>query len=258
MGVGFALGRLHTYLDSKGHESPIGFGLKASVLFLSFMLLVPFAWQANQLSNTISKNTSRDLESERQRKEFKINREKIKALLSNNAGNEQTILQNMASETDDRTILIPIAENIHVSPKTLDQLSRSNDLGVALTVARHKSTRPETLRWLFNEHTYPSYFYNALSGNVNTPQNILEELYKQRSRNRGIASGLAGNSKLPSALLNKLSKEPKKHVLDILLDRADVTCIQIANILETVKSLKKKNIFRLLDKATDMAKKCPN
>ena len=256
MAGGFVLGYLHTrylYKKQNGHAS---FGLKLSLMILSALLLLPFIWQAHELSETIAKNTSRDNEALRQREAIKDNNDRLELALSRNPGKEVAILKQRINETQDRTQLIPIAKNSYASPEILEQLSYSSDLGVVLSVVRNDRVTQETLLRIYHEHNYPAYFYVDLSKNKKTPADILRQLYEQRSLNSGITRNLARNPQLPQDLLNHLIIEPDKHVLKNILERADITCQQIEKALVTINRLQADNIAGLINKAESKMKKC--
>ncbi len=255
-GIGFVLGKIHAeYLYRKQNNKPVTIQ-KSSLIIFSLLVIAPFIWQVSVLLNTISKNNLRDIEVVRQREAIKNNIRKLDNLLSESPGREEDILKEKASETEDRTELIPIAKNKHASSEILNKLSRSADFGVVLSVVRNWNTAASTLDWIYKNHTYPPYFYTGLSSNPNTPKKILKELYEKRFQNTGIALQLARNPKLPEDLLNKLINEPRKYVLLSILDRSDITCEQVNKVANTIKTLKEKDISWLIDKSKNSMKSC--
>ncbi len=255
-GIGFVLGKIHTeYLHRKQNNKPVAIQ-KISLIILSLLVIVPFIWQMSALLNTISKNSARDIEAARQREAIKNNIRKLDKLLSENAGREEDILRERVNDTEDRTELIPIAKNKHASSEILNNLSRSADFGVVLSVARNRNTAENTLEWIYKNHTYPQYFYADLSSNPNTTKKILRELYEKRFQNTGIALQLARNPKLPEDVLNRLTSEPRKYVLRDILDRSSITCEQVNMVANTIKILKETDISWLVDKSENNMKSC--
>ncbi len=253
---GFILGYLHTRYLIKKQNGQVSSGLKMSLFILSALLLLPFIWQANELSETVAENISSDNEALRQREAIRANSDQLKVLLSANPGNEATILKRMMTETQDRTQLIPIANSPYASPEILEPLSHSHDFGVVLSVVRNEQVTEAILQRIYHEHQYPAYFYVDLSQNKKTPLTILRQLYKQRSQNSGITRALARNPQLPADLLSHLATEPDKHVLKNILKRTDITCGQIETALETISELPANNIAWLNEKAQSLMQKC--
>lgn len=254
--IGFLLGKIHTdYLLQKKNNETIA-SQKISLIILSLLVIAPFIWQGNVMVNTILKNNASDIESARQSEAIKHYTKTLDRLLSGNPGKEKDILSELASKTEDRTKLIPIANNKHASAELLDKLSRSSDLGVVLYVVRNRNTVETTLNWIYKNHTYPFYFYAALSSNPNTPPAILRELYEKRIENTGIARQLAANPKLQEDILNKLTSEPGKYVLRNILNRPDLTCEQSRQAANTIKSLKETDVSWLREKTKNRMKNC--
>lgn len=254
--IGFALGKFHTdYRLKKQNGIPVVLQ-KVVMIVLSVLIIVPFAWQANQLEETITKNNASDKENTRQREAIKSYTQSLKQLLSENPGREAQILEDKASQSDDRTKLIPIAQNKYASPVLLNKLSQSEDYGVVLSVVRNRNTEPETLEWIYNNHSYPAYFYNGLAANPITPLYIVREIYNMRQQNTGIVLSLARNPSLPDEILVQLINEPNKHLLRRLLDRTHIRCAHLDLIWESINKIKDSDISRVVKKLENKRETC--
>jgi len=80
----------------------------------------------------VDQDKARDREYARQSTAIKDNAKELARLLSASPGRESDILRQEAANTNDRTLLIPIAECTHASADLLETLSRSTDSGVRL------------------------------------------------------------------------------------------------------------------------------
>ncbi len=255
-GLGFLLGKIHTdYLERRREDSPAWMH-RIAMIVLSVLIAAPFIWQAKALNDTVAKNKARDIEHARQSEIIKKNYKELAALLAQNPGREAEVLRQKMRAAKDRTELLPIADNRFATPEMLEELSRSNVLGVVLTVVRNRNTSVNTLERVYKTHTYPFYFYVALSANPKTPDYILRELYENRHKNGGIALRMAKNPKLPKDLMDRLTDEPNKYVLRNILDRPDTTCTQVARVIETIGRLEDRNSGWLMDKAEKKARSC--
>ncbi len=254
--IGLVLGKIHTsYLQRKQNNRPLAVQ-KIGMIILSLLIITPFIWQVTVLLNTVSKNKSRDIENARQREAIKNNIKELDILLTENPGREVDILKEKVGQTQDRTKLIPIAKNMYASSEILNKLSLSTDFGVVLCVVRNRNTSKKTLEWVYQNQTYPPYFYTGLSSNPNTPKEIFKELYDKRSQNAGIALQLARNPNLPCDILNELTNIPRKYVLRNILDRSDITCEQVKSVRHTMNKLKDTDIRRLIDQSKDRMESC--
>lgn len=255
-GIGLILGKIHTeYFRQKQRNKPLAIHRSGLIIF-SLLILMPFIWQANVLLNTISKNNLRDIEVARQRVAIENNINKLKKLLSENPGREVDILKEKADETEDRVELIPIAKNEHASSEILNELSRSADIGIVLTVVGNQNTSEKTLEWLYINNTYPAAVYPSLSSNPKTPKKILRELYEKRHQYTLIAWQLARNPELPEDILNKLVNEPRGRVLLHILGRSDITCEQVKKVINTLEKLKDTDISWLIDLSEKRMESC--
>lgn len=255
-GSGLILGKIHTeYFRRKQRNKPLAIHRSGLIIF-SLFILMPFIWQANVLLNTISKNNLCDIEVARQRVAIENNINKLKMLLSENPGREVDILKEKAGETEDRVELIPIAKNKHASSEILNELSRSADIGIVLTVVGNQNTSEKTLEWLYINHTNPTAVYPSLSSNPKTPKKILRELYEKRHQYTLIAWQLARNPELPEDILNKLVNEPRGRVLLHILGRSDITCEQVEKVINTLEKLKDTDISWLIDLSEKRMESC--
>ena len=254
--IGLALGKVHNnyLLARQAHRLTKSYS--RNMIMLGVLLLMPFAWQVYSILGTLSKNKARDIESARQSMAINENTKELASLLSANPGKESNILSQRAAQTNDRTVLIPIAKNTFASADLLETLSRSTDFGVVLTVVRNKNTTSKTLEWIYKNHRYPKYFYVSLSGNPNTPDTILRELYDKRARNSGIAWNLARNPILPDDILTKLTHEHNKYVLRDILNRPHLSCEQVNNVVSTANTIQDDDLAWLMDMARSRMEDC--
>lgn len=254
-GIGFTMGKIHSaYLYRKKTRDSI-LVLRSGLLVCMCLITFPFIWQGYELIDTIQDNKSHDLEADRQRKAVESNTSQLKALLADNPGKEVDILRGKLLHAKDRTELIPIAESEFATPDILAELSRSQDFGVVLTVVRNRNVVADTLEWIYLQHTYPSYFYTALSSNPNTPKQILSGLYLKRHTNTGIVRGLSGNPNLPKDILIKLTKEPDRFALGKIINRSDLNCELANRVMHTIKAQENSDIGLLIDKAKKLQKR---
>ena len=254
--IGLALGRArHHYLLARQAHSPAG-SPRRNMVILGVLLLIPFAWQAYAALETLSKNKAQDMESARQSKAITENTKELASLLSASPGKESDILGQRAAQTNDRAVLIPIAGNTFASADLLETLSRSADFGVVQTVARNKNTASKTLEWIYRNHRYPPYFYMNLSGNPNTPDAILHELYDKRAENGGIAWNLARNPNLPGDILTKLTLEQDKYVLRDILNRPHLSCAQVSNVVSSADKIHDNDLAWLMEMARSRMEDC--
>lgn len=253
--LGLALGKAHrSYLRARQAQPPAG--SRRNMIMLGVLLLLPFVWQVYATLETLSTNKTRDMESARQSAAIKENTQELASLLSASPGKESDILSQKAAQTTDRVMLIPIAASPFASADLLETLSRSTDFGVVLTVVRNKNTASKTLEWVYKNHRYPPYFYMSLSGNPNTPDAILYELYGKRAENSGITLSLASNPRLPYDILTKLTLEQDKYVLRNILDRSQLTCAQVSNVVSSVNAMHANDLAWLTDKVRGRMQGC--
>ena len=226
------------------------------MVILGVFLLMPFVWQVYATLETLSKNKARDSEYARQSMAINDNTKELARLLSASPGKESAILGQKAANTNDRTVLIPIAESTFASADLLETLSRSTDSGVVQAVVRNKNTASKTLVWVYRNHNYPPSFYMSLSGNANTPDAILHELYGKRTENGGIAWNLARNPNLPGDIVTKLTLEQDKYVLRDILNRPHLSCAQVSNVVSTANTIRDNDLAWLMDMAKKRMEDC--
>ena len=209
-----------------------------AVISLLILLLISFyGWQGLSTHQIRDKNKQTDIESSRQRDAIKNNKLELASLLAEHPGNEEKIIADKVKNTDDRTWLIPLAGSQYTNTETLNTLAHSKDFGVVTTALRHNNIAPETIVWVFKNHTYPSYFFTTMSRNKNTPVWLLEYLYEQKHTNYGIAAALAINPSSPTTLINKLVIKPDRRTLESLIKNPFVTCPQLINLKGQLPSL---------------------
>lgn len=209
-----------------------------TIISLLVLLLISFyGWQGWGTYQIRDKNKQRDIESSRQRDAIKNNKLELALLLAEHSGNKEKFIADKVKNTDDRTWLIPLAGSQYTNTKTLNTLAHSKDFGVVTTALRHNNIAPETIIWVFKNHTYPSYFFTTMSRNKNTPDWLLEYLYEQKHTNYGIAPALAINPSSPLTLINKLVINPDRRTLESLIKNPLVTCLQLRNLNGQLPSL---------------------
>ncbi|MGB5340413.1 MAG: hypothetical protein WBO06_15120 [Gammaproteobacteria bacterium] len=223
-------------------------------------LVGALAVQLHGWHDTRQLNQSRDQEVERQRAEIKANKRTLAARLAAAPGREAQIIEQLAAETDDRTWLLPLASNPHTSALTLDRLSQSADLGVALSALRHVNVPSEAIVRVYRTHSYPDYFFSTMAGNVNTPAWLLAELYQKRAQNYGIALALAGNPNTQAGILDKLLAGTDPRILKRLVENPALSCAQLHEVQVRLQDEKTgrldsslaKALARCREKGTDL------
>lgn len=254
--TGFILGKVNAaFLRKNKNNDPAGL-LKTALIILSLLLVAPYVAQTYALMNVFTKNKASDVKAAEHKKLLTQNFRKIKRLVSENPGREKQLLESLAKDTRDRTLLIPIAKSNFASPELLDRLSKSTDLGIVLTVVKNRNTTVETLVWVHKNHSYPSYFYSTLALNPKTPPEILHELYEKRDQNRGIPLGLARNVNVPKEILEKLLSVRDKYLMRDILKRPDLTCEQLEKVNETIGAIEDGRPDWLNDLSNQKTKTC--
>ncbi|MGD2083601.1 MAG: hypothetical protein PVF91_11580 [Chromatiales bacterium] len=208
--LGFALGALHHRRRLAVARGVSAWPWSAGAALAALGLATAFAYQAYAWHEIRQINAGRDAEVERQRQAIRANEAKIGRLLAAHPGEEGRLIAEMVEGTDDRTLLIPLAGRPETPPEVLDRLVRHPDLGVALTALRDPDTPAESIAWLFDNHSYPDYFFSTMAAHPNTPVRILRELYAKRAQNTGIARGLARNPSTPPDVRERLDVGGKR------------------------------------------------
>jgi hypothetical protein len=175
-------------------------GMTLSALAIAAIL----GFQTLQWYETGKLNQARDRETERQRQAIRSNSLRIEQLLGAHPGEEARLISREAAGVEDRTLLIPLARSPFAPTDLLDRLSRSPDLGVALTAVRNPNISQEALIRIYREHTYPGYFFSTLADHPRTPPWMLAELYEKRNQNIGIAPALSRNPNTPFEIRKQL------------------------------------------------------
>jgi hypothetical protein len=205
--LGFALGHLHHRRRLAGARGGHTSGWSAAIAAAVLGLAGVWGYQAYGWYGIVQTNAARDAETQRQRLAIQANKERIARRLAESPERAGEIIAEMVEETDDRTLLIPLASRPETPPEVLDRLVRHPDLGVALTALRDPDTPAETIAWLYEHHSYPDYFFSTLAAHPNTPAPILRELYAKRAQNTGIPRGLAANPATPEDIRERLRAE---------------------------------------------------
>ncbi len=232
------LGISHYFYNLKKKNNETGKVALLLMIIFGILVLIPYYYQTQYWFKEIKQNKEFAENSKKQTLALEDNTLKLKVELKENPGKELGILESLANTTD-RTQLIPIAKSKYASIELLDELSKSNDLGVVLTVVRNQNTSAETLERVFTSHSYPDYFFNDLASNPNTPIVILEDIYKQKHKNSGIAQNLVKNPVTPKIILEKLSSETEVRVFHAFVKRLDSRCDFLDEMKERINPKQK-------------------
>ena len=152
--------------------------------------------------------------------------------LNENPGRQREYMDSIIrARMTDRPFLLAALDYDSISPDILDTLATSSDRGIALEAVRNPRTQAATLRKVYEQKTYPDYFFQALAGNPNTPPEILGKLY----RNPGVISSLdiwlAGNPSTPRDVLEQIATKTKdESVITRLLQNPAVDCALLGSI----------------------------
>lgn len=255
-GIAYALGTMHHSLLHNQKKDAPSQGIKVRIGVLIVLLLFPYTWMGYNLFDTLATNKARDNERERQKVAIMENTKHMEVILKKNPGREDAVLVNMANKTNDRTMLLPIAQSEFAPPELLDKLSRSTDFGVTVSAVSNPNALPESLERVYRTHKYPGYFFSSLAENKNTPTPILLELYGKRKQNSGIERGLARNPSVPAEILDILTRVSNQWLLYDLLKRPDLTCDHIDEISDTLASIPTKVPGYIQEEATNRCNDC--
>ncbi len=201
--LGAVLGQLGARRPPGPRERTRAFGVALAALGILGVL----GFQAVGWYRTAALNATRDAAARRDQEAIRANTDSLERLLAQHPGDEARLITERAAATNDRTQLIPLARSRFAPPQVLDRLARSPDLGVALSAVRNPDTSAATLVWVYRHHPYSDYFLSTLASHLNTPPEILTELYDKRDQNLGIATGLARNPQTPDAIRERLARE---------------------------------------------------
>ena len=176
------------------------------------------------------KNAARDALQAQMQARIDRARKDIAALVAESPGDEQRALEAAIGKSgDDRAFLIAALESTFVSAATLDRLSRSDDMGVVLMVARNPKTPAAVLERIHRSSAYPDYYAQALAANENTPPGILREIFSKPGTQ---GQWLAQNPATPREVLERLALSRDAWVLRSLTMNPALDCA----LLRSVKS----------------------
>jgi len=177
---------------------------KSRILSIVFILIY-LGYEVHLISKTIQKNNLED----RKAKEASIKHQAFQKQLADQKHIDplkfQDYLINIEKNTPPRELILAILETKECPPELLSKYSRSNDLGLTLTVAQNNLTPSTDLEYIFYNSSYPSYFYSSLARNTNTPPNILKELYNLKEKNTLIVPNLMNNPNTPKEILENIN-----------------------------------------------------
>jgi hypothetical protein len=221
--LGLAFGR---YRSSNDRSRRIG----AWLALAGAVLLVGFNITQGEKTNT--KNRSRDDAQAALLAEISLDRKLIAAGLKENPGREREWMDSsIRAHMNDRPFLLAALPRDSISPKILDSLANSPDLGIALEAVRNPNTLPETLERVYRTKSYPDYFFQALAAHRHTPPNVLRELYHRPVTISGLDIWFAGNPAMPREILDKLSRTASdKNIIAALLENPALDCALLGQI----------------------------
>lgn len=228
--LAFVFGAAHFHLRQadggwRQHPWPL-----TIILLAGLILAGVYGYQGYGWHQTANLNSARDQEAERQRQAMKENRRELAQRLAAAPGREAEIIDRLSQQTGDRTWLIPLAANPHASAQTLDRLSRSADLGVALSALRHVNLSTAAIVRVYREHSYPDYFFSTMAGNANSPAWLLHELFQKRAQNLGIELALAENPSTPVDVIDALLAGADQRILSRLARNPGLDCGQASEV----------------------------
>ncbi len=221
--LGLAFGR---YRTSSDRSARIG----AWLALAGAVLLAGFNIAGGEQTNT--KNRSRDDAQAALLAEIALHRKLIAAGLKENPGREREWMDSsIRAHMNDRPFLLAALPRDSISPKILDSLANSPDLGIALEAVRNPNTLPETLERVYRTKSYPDYFFQALAAHRHTPPNVLRELYHRPATITGLDIWFAGNPATPREILDKLSRTASdKNIIAALLENPALDCALLGQV----------------------------
>ena len=192
---------------------------------------------------SIALNASRDAQHQANLAEIERNKRVIAEILGRNPGQESEIINALIVErASERNFLLPVLDSKFVSPDALDKLSRSDDLGIALSAVRNPNCRPATLERIYRTHSCPDYFFQALAAHENTPPEILIDLYRRPVTIFGLDRSLASNPAVPKEILREIAmKTRESFVVQRLLQNPKLDCALLGLIEEALQGSERPN-----------------
>ena len=174
---------------------------------------------------TIAKNKTRDNQQGQFSAQIAHNREEIAAAIQANPARQRIWLDSaIRANMNDPAFLIAALPNDSISADVLDSVARTHELNVTLEAIRNPNTRPETLSWVYQNASYPFYFFQTLAAHRNTPPDIMRKLYTQNTIG-GLDIWFAGNPSTPKEILGDIAaRTTDRNVVRALLDNTAIDC----------------------------------
>jgi hypothetical protein len=217
---------------------------KKSLRASAFILLVStYSYAIFATLQVRQKNQVQDIESLRQREEISKNKNWVLEIEKSLPEKGAQLLAEKAAQTTDRTWLIPIAESPLASPELLDKLSRSNDMGVILSVVRNPKTNSDSLARIFKTQKEADYFFADLAANPQTPDAILHEIFGKAGTNSGILIGLGKNPHLPPDLVSSILDSKDILALAELARNPSASCIATNAARHRIEAMPKETLY---------------
>jgi hypothetical protein len=193
-----------------------------------------------QGAQTIGKNKTRDNEQVRYSAAIALNREDIESAIRANPGRQRVWIDSaIRANMNDPAFLIAALPNDSVSPEVLDAVARTHELNVTLEAIRNPNTRAETLSWVYQNASYPFYFFQTLAAHHNTPPDIMRKLYTQNTIG-GLDIWFAGNPSTPKEILADIAgKTTDRNVVRALLENTAIDCSAMSALATNL--MKKQN-----------------
>jgi hypothetical protein len=186
---------------------------------------------------TQSLNQRRDRQATEDRDATAAARQAIAALMRENAGNEDAVLEaEITRHLDDRNFLIAALQTPFVSEDRLDATGTRGDL--VLLVARNPRTRPDTLEKIYQSSiSAPSHYnqrpnFQALAEHNNTPPAILRAIADDPVFPQAFDRDFASNPSAPRDILERVARSHDIYALRNLLRNTALDC-QLLRAAET-------------------------
>ena len=215
--LGLAFGRWHSSAD-RARKIGAWVGVAAGALLIAFNVA--------EGAKTRSKNAVRDDKQAEFSAEVGRDREEIDAAIRENPARQRAYLDSaIRTRMNDRAFLLAALPHDSISAGLLDTLARSPDIGITLEAIRNPNASAETLARVYSTHTYPDYFFQALSAHHHTPPDILRKLHHNPGVISGLDMWLAGNPSTPHDVLADIAKnstEPR--TIGQLLENPSLDC----------------------------------
>jgi len=226
--LGLAFGRWRASTEPAGSVAAF-IGLAGAALLIAFNI--------REGTRTVGKNQVRDEKQVAISAEIARDRALVAAGLGQNENRQRAYMDSsIRARMSDRAFLIAALENDSISPRILDTLASSNDLGIALQAVRNPSTSGATLTRIYRTHSYPDYFFQAIAGNPHTPPEIIRELYTRPRTITGLDIWFAGNPATPRDILDRISKTSKEaYVINALLQNPVLDCALLEHAARNYK-----------------------